>query len=113
MHILNTEMNPLDGLNEEKLQEIRDNASKLSEMQQEVPVEDVFTDAFVQRHTGFSSIGELLKSAGYQGTTDEDFDRFIQHSSISRFMAEHTPFDSWQAFQDQAVTAYITRLLGL
>lgn len=110
---MNMEMNPLGGLNEEKLQEIRENASKLSEMKQDVAVEEVFTDAFVQRHTEFSSIGELLDAAGYQGTTDDDFDQFIRHSAIDRFVAENTPFHSWQAFQDQAVAAYIARLLGL
>ena len=110
---MGTQMGGLDGLSQDKLEEIRQNTSKLSEMKQEVPVEELFADSFMARHTRFSNIEELLKAAGFDGTTDEDFDRFIQGNGIDSFIAEHTSFSSWSQFQEKAVAAYISALLGL
>lgn len=110
---MNTGISGLDGLDEEKLSEIRENAARLSDMKQEVPVEELFSESFIQRHTNFSSIGHLLKAAGYEGSTDEEFDEFIQGHTINPFIVEHTPFRSWQDFQELAVSAYITKWLGL
>ncbi|GAB6928561.1 hypothetical protein JCM10914A_25440 [Paenibacillus sp. JCM 10914] len=110
---MSTEMSGLAGLNEERLSEIRENVSRLSEMKQEVPVEELFSEPFVQRHTPFLTIDELLETAGYQGDTDEDFDQFIQNDKIDPFIAGHTSFENWQAFQEKAVASYIAKWIGL
>ncbi|KOR76864.1 hypothetical protein [Paenibacillus solani] len=109
---MNTGISGLDGLDEKRLSDIRDNASKLSDMKQEVPVDELFPESFIQKHTRFSSINHLLLAAGYEGSTDEEFDEFIQGNTINPFIVEHTPFRSWQDFQELAVSAYITKWIG-
>lgn len=63
---MNTGISGLDGLDEKRLSDIRDNASKLSDMKQEVPVDELFPESFIQKHTQFSSINHLLQAAGYE-----------------------------------------------
>ncbi|WP_422658250.1 hypothetical protein ACK8P5_21355 [Paenibacillus sp. EC2-1] len=108
---MNIEFGELDQL-ENKLKHIQEKAEKLSDMKQEVHTDELFPDSFVQMYTSASSFEELLKGAGYQGNSQEEFEQFT-NNDLNAYLAEHSKITTWKDFQDKAVAAYVARQLGL
>lgn len=109
--MMNIEFGELDQL-EKKLKNIQEKAEKLSDMKQEVHTDELFPDSFVQMYTSASTFEELLKGAGYQGNSQEEFEQFI-NNDLNAYLAEHSKLTTWKEFQDKAVAAYVARQLGL
>ncbi|WP_106766875.1 hypothetical protein [Paenibacillus faecalis] len=108
---MNIEFGELDHL-DKKLKDIQENTKKLSNFEREVHTDDLFPESFVQMYSDFSSLQELLKAAGYEGQSQEEFESFVQ-KDFDAFLADHSKLSSWQEFQDKAVAAYVARLLGI
>ncbi|UNK17709.1 hypothetical protein MNQ98_25180 [Paenibacillus sp. N3/727] len=107
---MNIEFGELDQL-EKKLKDIQENAEKLSNMEREVHTDDLFTESFVQMYSNFSSFDELLKAAGYEGQSQEEFEAFVQND-FNTFLEENSKLSGWKEFQDKAVAAYVAKQLG-
>lgn len=108
--MMDIEFGELDQL-EQKLKGVQEKASKLSEMEQEVHTDELFPESFVQMFTSASSFKELLKAAGYQGDSQEEFEDFV-NNHMDTYLAENSKLSNWKEFQEKAVAAYIAKRLG-
>ncbi|TOY70753.1 hypothetical protein DIS12_04680 [Leuconostoc citreum] len=69
--------------------------------------EIVITDDFVQSHSQFQSMSELLSEGGFSSieeADDKEFDRFI---------SDKTDFSSWSEFQENLAQDFFNQQLGL
>lgn len=94
-----------------KLREMAERARALHGHHQ-IPFNELFTDAFMRRHTQFASFDALLQQSGFKVETTEDFAR-IPDDQWDQFIAAHTSFASWQAMQKAAVEEWTAKQLGL
>lgn len=63
------------------------------------------SDKFVQQHSNFSSISELLKVGGFSSIEEADDEKFDQ------FISDNTDFDSWNDFLN-GLAADVSSQLG-
>lgn len=90
------------------LEELEKNLDKLSKKveslngEHQVPI----SDEFVQKHSKFSSMSELLDTGGFSSIEEADDEKFDQ------FISDNTDFDSWQDFQEDLAADFITSQLG-
>ena len=66
---------------------------------------NLFPDAFMQMHTKFKSIDELLDLSGYTYKTPEDFDKIIHGKSkqIDEYIRRETQFFSFINMMESAL----------
>lgn len=92
------------------INELQQNAKEL-ESNRSVPLEEVFTEAFMKTYTPSGSIECFFKDGGFEVETDADFED-IPREALDRYVAEQTSFHSFQEMTDKAVGEYIIRKLG-
>lgn len=102
----------LTGLDEfeKELRRLEQNAEELSQTT-EVPFNELFTAAFMNKHTPYSSIDELLDAGGFDAKTSEEFEK-IPEEALDQFVSEVTSFSTWEEMLNEAASEYITRKLG-
>ena len=103
------EMTGFDEL-QKTLEQMKQAISELSGSHN-VPLVDLFTDAFMSEHTRFSSFGEMLESGGFSVNSQEEFDA-IPQELLDRHVASSTDFDSWGAMVEAGAQEYFARKLG-
>lgn len=74
--------------------------------QKHVSFVELFPDRFIQKHTKFQSLQELVDASGVED--DEE----IRGEPFSQFVAGHSDFGSWQEMVDAAGLEYVSRKLG-
>lgn len=82
-----------------------DDLSKKAEAlngEHQVPI----NDEFVQKHSNFSSMSELLEIGGFSSIEEADDEKFDQ------FISDNTDFDSWNDFLDNFAADYVRNQLG-
>lgn len=101
----------IEGLDElqRELAKLQRKAEQLSGTRS-IPIEEILTAQFMQRYTRFASLSEMLDHSGVNGTTEDDFEAFLQMQEREAFVAANTQFASWQDLLDQAGSEYIARL---
>lgn len=82
-----------------------DNARSL-EGTQSVPIEELMPAPFVQRHSRFSSIQEMIDAAGIAG--QEEF----EGQAWNDFVAQNTTFANWEGMVQQAGGEWVSRKIG-
>ena len=83
---------------EKELRRLERNAKELSQTT-EVSFNELFTAAFMNKHTSYSSIDELLDAGGF----DEALDQFV---------SKVTSFSTWEEMLSEATSEYAARKLG-
>ncbi|WP_440767188.1 hypothetical protein [Natronorubrum sp. DTA7] len=79
---------------------------------EEIPIEDVFDDAFVQARTEFETFDELVAASPSEvGSIDEL--ETVSHGEWDEFVAESTDFDDEEAFVFAARDHWVAKRLQL
>ena len=101
-----------DGLDDfiDNLEQLAQNAQEL-DGEHEVPLSELFTQAFMEENTHYSSLGDLLEAGGFHADSAEALDS-IPESELDAHIARTTKFDSWESMLEEATGQYVTRKLG-
>ncbi|WP_406846050.1 hypothetical protein [Bacillus safensis] len=75
----------------------------------EVPFEELFTDAFLRKNTNFSSYNEF--ESGEVFSKHENLDQ-IPENELDDYVLNNTKFTSWREMLDTAGAEYVVRKLG-
>ncbi|MDQ2052458.1 hypothetical protein RBH26_18490 [Natronolimnohabitans sp. A-GB9] len=79
---------------------------------EEVPIEDVFDDAFVQERTEFGSFDELVAASPSEADSAADLET-VPHGRWDEFVAESTEFDDEESFVLAARDHWVAKRLDL
>lgn len=71
---------------------------------------ELFTSAFMRKHSKFSDFEDLVKSGGYSADADEF--KKIPDNEFDKFIKANTDFDSWKDMQQAAANEWMTKKLG-
>lgn len=85
------------------------NIEELSETSS-VPLTDVYSDAFFQKHTSFQSFDDFLEKGGFTVNSQEDLES-ISDEDLDKFTNENTNFESFEKLQEEAVAEFATKML--
>ncbi|QKS46414.1 hypothetical protein HUB94_06515 [Paenibacillus cellulosilyticus] len=66
-----------------------------------VPLEKLFHDAFMTKHSNVSSFAEFMEKGNFQADTLREISN-IQDELFDRHVARETKFSNWQAMLDTA-----------
>lgn len=106
------------GIEIEGLDELQKELEKLTEQaenlhgENEVPMDELFTNGFMQTHTDFESLEEFFSNSPWEVETKDDFNK-IPQSEFDAYVTKHTGFNDWDAMLSAAGREWITRQLGL
>lgn len=92
------------------LQKMKRKAQKLNGTHS-VSFADLFTTAFMRKHTRFLSIDAFLKAGGFNASTSEEFEA-IPVKDLDAYVKRATRFRSWDDMMDEAISEYALRQLG-
>ncbi|SDK59990.1 hypothetical protein [Natronorubrum texcoconense] len=79
---------------------------------EDIPIEDVFDDAFVQARTEFETFDELVAASPSEAGSVEEFEK-VSHGEWDEFVAESTEFDDEEAFVFAARDHWVAKRLQL
>lgn len=102
----------VDGFDD--LEKQLDNLSKKAEAldgTHDVPFSDLFTNAFMLSHSGFSTIDALLESSGIHIQNQADFEN-LPEKQLDSIIQEKTDFSSWEEMSIAAASEYARKKLG-
>ena len=94
-----------------KLEQLEERARNLDGTHS-VPVNQLFSAAFMRRYTGFSSFQAMLEASGFKVESEEHF-RAIPDLDWDNFVRSQTRFPSWEAMQKRAAQEWVTNQLRL
>ena len=77
----------------------------------EVPLNDLFPQTFMQKHSRFSSFNQFLDASPFTVETSEDFDA-IPDVEMDTYVSSVTDFDSWKDMLSEATQEYVSRKMG-
>jgi hypothetical protein len=66
-----------------------------------IPLEELFNESFMSKHSGFKSFDEFLEKGNFQVKTREDIDN-LTDELFDRHVVRETDFDSWKSMLDTA-----------
>lgn len=99
----------------EGFEELADQLEELSDspdVDQDVPMEELFTDGFMATNTEFDSISEFFEESPWTIKSEEDFHN-IAEDEFDRYVDKHTGFSSWEAMLSAAAREWLTRQISL
>lgn len=76
--------------------------------EQNVPLNDLYSEAFMEKYTDMATFEEFLKLGGFSAKTPSELDE-IPVSELDKLAAEHTQFDSWAEMQNAAAKFYLEK----
>ncbi|WP_408960409.1 hypothetical protein [Natrinema sp. 74] len=88
------------------------NADAVYEDGDEIPITDVFDDAFVSERTEFDTFDELIAASPSEADSAEDLET-VPHGAWDEFVAELTEFDDEEAFVLAARDHWVAKQLEL
>jgi len=107
---MRAEINGVDDL-VDKLEEMEEAALGI-EGDNEVPVEDLLTPAFMQSHTDVDSFKEFLEESQWDVEGQADLGA-IPDDEFDEYVAERTSFPDWETMLGKAGKEWTARQLGL
>lgn len=99
----------------EGFEELADQLEELStslDVEQDIPMEELFTDGFMATNTDFNSISEFFEESRWTVESEEDFQK-IDEDEFDRYVDKHTGFSSWEAMLSAAAREWLTRQIEL
>lgn len=91
---------------QKELSKLQKNSKKLSGSN-EVPFKDLFTQAFMSKHTKFNSISDFFDSTPFD-SSDSDA---IDDTDLDVFVSQNTSFDSWEEMKISASEIWVKNQL--
>lgn len=73
-----------------------------------VPLDKLFSDAFMASHSEYASFQKLVDSASLEIDSNED----LKTEEWNKFVEENTLFNSWEDMYSTAVTEWAAKQLG-
>lgn len=92
----------------DQLEELHDSL----DLDQDIPMDELFTDGFMATNTEFDSISEFFEKSPWTIESEEDF-RNIDEDEFARYVDKHTGFSSWEAMLSAAAREWLTRQISL
>lgn len=105
---MTVEIKGLDGL-ESELSNLQ---NRIESLGGEVPMQELFTDEFMENYTEFGTFEEFLEESRWNVETQEDFER-IPEDEFDGYVDEKTGFDSWEMMLSVAGREYVMRQINL
>jgi hypothetical protein len=96
----------------EALAEQMDDLSASLDVDQDIPMEELFTDGFMATNTEFDSISDFFEESPWTIESEEDF-QSIDEDEFDRYVDKHTGFSSWEAMLSAAAREWLTRQMSL
>ncbi|PHQ38207.1 hypothetical protein DJ69_12680 [Halorubrum persicum] len=99
----------------EGFEELTDQLEELStsvDVEQDIPMGELFTDGFMATNTDFDSISEFFDESRWTVESEEDFQK-IDEDEFDRYVDKHTGFSSWEAMLSAAAREWLTRQIEL
>lgn len=93
---------------EELEAELQGLADRLEQSGGEIPMDDLFTEDFMESYTEFDSIEAFLDESPWYVESESDFES-IPADDFDVFVDEHTDFDSWETMVQAAGREYVLR----
>ena len=97
--------------NNEGLQKFSNNLKELTNKNQ-VSIDALFNDQFIQRHTSVDNIQELYSKSGFKCETEDDIKNIYEDEKWDEYITKVTKFDSWLDMQKNAMGEYVKKQLG-
>lgn len=98
----------------EGFEELADQLEELSDspdVNQNIPIGELFTEGFMATNTEFDSISEFFEKSPWTIESEDDFHN-IDEGEFDRYVDEHTGFSSWEAMLSAAAREWLTRQLS-
>ncbi len=76
----------------------------------EVSFNDLFPPAFMERHTQFKSIDEMVEKSPFTVESQEDFEK-IPDNKWDEFIRNTTSFQSWEEMMSKAGEEFFSKAL--
>jgi hypothetical protein len=73
-----------------------------------IPLDDLFNESFMSKHSGFKSFGEFVEKGNFQIKTQEDIHN-IPDELFDRHVARETDFANWKSMLDTATMEHADR----
>lgn len=83
-----------------------------SQVEGEVSLGELFTPAFMAKHTDFQSIDEFFKESSFEVNSQEDFET-INLDELNNYVAKRTRFRDWGHMKQKAAEEYVRNKLKL
>jgi hypothetical protein len=101
----------LEGFDEfcRQLERLKRNAERL-DGEHAVSFEELFSDAFMRRHTRFPSMQAMFDASPFKIASQADFDA-IPDNEWDRYVRSSTTFPNWKDMMQAAGAAYVERKL--
>lgn len=77
-----------------------------------VAISEILTEAFVAKHTKFSSVSEMFDASGFQIRSEKDFSA-ITDNEWDNFIRIISDYDSWASMLTAAKKEWVLRKLDL
>jgi hypothetical protein len=77
------------------------------EGERQVALPELLTDDFIRQHTNYQTLQEMIDASGIEGIEE------IRDGRLSKFIATHSQFSSWEEMLKVAIAGYYKRQLGL
>ena len=94
----------------DQLGEMADNVGEL-EGENNVALEDLFTEQFMRQHTDTVSFEEFIENSQWEVESQEDFEA-IPEDEFDEYVDERSDFDTWEDMFGAAGTEWIAREIG-
>ena len=106
-------MMKITGLNDlqKRLEKLADDAGALDGTHN-VPLDDLLDQSFLQKHTQFLSLAELIENSGFDIQSAADF-KAIPDDDWDRYIGSISKFTDWQTMLNSATQSWATKRLGL
>lgn len=101
----------IDGLDELE-HELENVLSQIEEAGGEVPMEELFTEDFMQSYTDFCDLESFFTESPWTVKSESDFEE-IPVEEFDAYVDEHTDFDSWDAMLQTGGREYLLRETAL
>lgn len=79
---------------------------------QEIPVRELFDEAFVQEYTGFETFDEMVAASPSDADSADDLS-LVPAGTWDEFVAAHTVFDDEEEMVFTAIDHWVAERLGL
>ncbi len=96
---------------DKEIQELQERAEGL-DGNNEIPMDQLFTEGFMQSYTSFSSLAAFFHDSPWTVETREDF-KSIPEDEFDQYVDEHTGFDDWETMLQAAGREWVTRQLDV
>ncbi|MFC7188165.1 hypothetical protein [Halorubrum yunnanense] len=102
----------IDGIDEaiDTLEDMEEKAEEI-DGDNDVPLNELFTNDFLQRYTEFASLEEFFEESPWVVESDDDIDA-IPQEEMDEYVNEHTTFDDTDEMTGEAATEWAAKQLG-